>query len=64
MSITISFGTNSDGTASILSPRKSLNCPKNNVTAIPHVKPVVMVYGINLIKEPNGIIHDNKMILL
>ena len=36
-----------------VSPKKSLICPMAIVTAIPAVKPVVMVYGINLIRFPN-----------
>ena len=47
------FCTNSDGTAPISRPKKSFNCPTNKVTAIPQVNPVVIVYGIYLIKEPN-----------
>ena len=39
--------------AGYVSPRKSLTCPIAIVTAIPAVKPVVIVYGINLISEPS-----------
>jgi len=38
--------------AGIVTPQKSLSCPIAIVTAIPAVKPVVIVYGINLISEP------------
>ena len=33
-------------------PKKSFNCPITIVTAIPEVKPVVIVYGMNLIRLP------------
>ena len=39
--------------AFVLTPKKSLSCPTSIVTAIPAVNPVVIVYGINLIKLPN-----------
>ena len=33
-------------------PKKSFNCPITIVTAIPEVKPVVMLFGIYLIRLP------------
>ena len=46
------FSMNSDGSAPISMPIKSLICPTTNVTAIPAVNPVVIVYGIYLIRLP------------
>ena len=52
LAYTMTLSRNSDGTDLILSPKKSLSCPTKSVTAIPQVKPVVIVYGIYLISEP------------
>ena len=50
---TVSIGAFSANSPLYFTPKKSLNCPIKIVTAIPAVKPVVMVYGINFINEPN-----------
>ena len=47
-----SFSMVSTGDSLKVSPRKSLIWPIKMVTAIPVVKPVVMVYGINRIRLP------------
>ena len=39
--------------AGYVTPKKSFNCPITMVTAIPEVNPVVIVNGINLIREPS-----------
>ena len=38
---------------SVVNPKKDFTCPTTIVTAIPAVKPVVIVYGMNLIRLPN-----------
>ena len=51
--ISSTFSTVSTGEFLNVRPKKSLICPIKIVTAIPEVKPVVIVNGINLIRLPN-----------
>ena len=46
------MSANSEGTAPISRPKKSLSCPAKIPTAIPKVNPTVIVLGINLIRLP------------
>ena len=50
--ISVSLSTVSIGELPNVSPRKSLTCPTTIVTAIPNVKPAVIVPGIYFIRLP------------